>query len=116
MSVEACCMANSLVCQAKCTPTGLTHSSARHSMTNGKPDEAADVSAHPVFPRLPARGGHRPVVLTELAARAAHDRDPDVEVPRAARGRSDPDSRRDGARASCRERVWVSVVAVRGEK
>src|SRR5437867_3168692 len=98
MSVEACCMANSLVCQAKCTPTGLTHPSARHSMTNGKPDEAADVSAHPVFPRLPARGGHRPVVLTELAARAAHDRDPDVEVPRAARGRSGPESRGDGAR------------------
>src|SRR5207249_6645871 len=55
MSVEACCMANSLVCQAKCTPTGLTHPSARHSMTNGKPDEAEDVSAHPVLPPPPAR-------------------------------------------------------------
>src|SRR5204863_507554 len=86
------------VCQANCTLQELTHPIPRASMTSGEPDEAADVPAHPVFPRLPARGDHRSVVPAELAAVAADDRDPDVEVSRAPQGRPDRESGRHRAR------------------
>src|SRR5258708_35568121 len=98
MSVEACCMANSAVCPANCGVHELTLPIPRASMTIGEPDEAADGPAHPVFPRLPARGDRRAVLLTELAAGAADDRDPDVEVSRAPQGRPDRESGRHRAR------------------
>src|SRR5499425_1875485 len=46
MSADGCCMANSLVCQGKCTPTGLTHPDAGLSIVDRNP---------PMKPRMSQR-------------------------------------------------------------